>query len=262
MRLGASYSLFDSEELLEYSIKSIRKNVDYISVVYQTLSYHKEPCNEGLVPLLNDLKERGLIDELVHFEPVFTDAPECPSHNETAKRNIGLELSRSQGCTHHMAFDSDEFYTDKDFQYMKAVMEEGNFGSGACQHVQYYWDSIYILDPPEPEYVATIEKITPDTKFVYFIPCEIAIDPCRKTNNGNYRIFLRNEVQMHHMSFVRKNIRKKLNNHTSRYAFTDELIERVASYYETWQYPSPCMWAGGNLLNVKEVPRLFEIYKI
>ena len=53
MRLGASYSVFDSEELLEYSIKSIRKNVDYISVVYQTVSNHVIPCNEGLVPLLD-----------------------------------------------------------------------------------------------------------------------------------------------------------------------------------------------------------------
>ena len=38
MKIGVSYNLFDGEELLESSIKSIRKNVDYISVVYQTIS--------------------------------------------------------------------------------------------------------------------------------------------------------------------------------------------------------------------------------
>ena len=30
MKLGVSYNIFDGEELLENSIKSIRKNVDYI----------------------------------------------------------------------------------------------------------------------------------------------------------------------------------------------------------------------------------------
>ena len=34
MKLGVSYNLFDGEELLESSIKSIRDNVDYVSVVY------------------------------------------------------------------------------------------------------------------------------------------------------------------------------------------------------------------------------------
>ena len=38
MKLGVSYNVFDGEELLESSIKSIRDNVDHISVVYQTIS--------------------------------------------------------------------------------------------------------------------------------------------------------------------------------------------------------------------------------
>ena len=38
MKVGISYNLFDGEELLEASIKSVRDNVDYISIVYQTES--------------------------------------------------------------------------------------------------------------------------------------------------------------------------------------------------------------------------------
>jgi len=59
MKIGVSYNLFDGEELLESSIKSIRKNVDYISVVYQTVSNFGNPCDEGLVPLLEELKSKG-----------------------------------------------------------------------------------------------------------------------------------------------------------------------------------------------------------
>jgi len=52
MLLGLAYNLFDGEELLEYSIKSIRKNVDFICVVWQKISNHGEQCNEGLEELL------------------------------------------------------------------------------------------------------------------------------------------------------------------------------------------------------------------
>ena len=36
MTLGACYNLFDGEELLESSIKSVRAEVAYVCVVYQT----------------------------------------------------------------------------------------------------------------------------------------------------------------------------------------------------------------------------------
>ena len=40
-KLGVSYNLFNGEELLEASIKSIRQNVDYINVIYQEYSWTK-----------------------------------------------------------------------------------------------------------------------------------------------------------------------------------------------------------------------------
>ena len=38
MKLGIAYNLFDGEELLVDSIKSIRNSVDYIIVIYQQVS--------------------------------------------------------------------------------------------------------------------------------------------------------------------------------------------------------------------------------
>ena len=40
MRLGVAYNLFDGEELIEYSIKSIRNNVDFICIIWQKISNH------------------------------------------------------------------------------------------------------------------------------------------------------------------------------------------------------------------------------
>lgn len=278
MRLGCSYTLFDGEELLEYSIKSIRKNVDFISVVYQTISNHGEQCNPDMVLLLNRLVAEGLVDTLYLYTPnIENTGGENASLNETQKRNIGLEISRKAGCSHHMTIDTDEFYTDAQFRFMKEEMESGDYVTGYCQHLQYYKDSIYQLKNPEQEYVATIEKIMPETMYVYNIPCPVAIDPTRKTNNihftqaldisrsvniGKYRIFTREECQMHHMSFVRKDIKKKLWNHSSRRFFTEDGVDRIVEYYKNWKYPMPVMWAGENLLEVIEVERQFEIYKV
>jgi hypothetical protein len=262
MKLGIAYNLFDGEELLEYSIKSIRNNTDFVSVIYQEISYHGLKCSDGMLDFLLNLKNRGLIDEIVLFEPDITDTSgENASLNETKKRNLGLEISIKNGCTHHMSMDVDEFYTEDQFIYMKNIIEGGDFHCAAVKHCQYYKDSIYILKNKEEEYVTTIEKITPETKYVYMVDYPVPVDPTRKTNNGKCRIFGRNEVEMHHMSFVRKDIKKKLNSSASRRHFTDEQINNVDNHYKNWTFPNPVMWAGGNLLEVIEVPRLFEIYK-
>ena len=260
MKLGISYNLFDGEELLKYSIKYIRNSVDYISVVYQEVSNFGDKCTDELLPLLHRLNSAGQIDELYLYTPIVDNRQDDTNYNqEVEKRNIGLELSRKNGCTHHMTMDVDEFYTPEQFEYMKRGMLQMDYFSGVCQHRQYYKDSIYQLSPPENEYIATIYKILPETKYIYNIPCVVPIDATRKTNNKDYRIFSRPEVEMHHMSFVRKDIRKKLMNHQCRRFLLDK-IDMVAKYYETWKYPEPVMWAGGNFLKVIQVPRQFEIY--
>ena len=53
-----------------------------------------------------------MIDEIYLFEPDLNDTSgDNPQFNETLKRNVGLELSKKNGCTHHMTIDVDEFYT-------------------------------------------------------------------------------------------------------------------------------------------------------
>ena len=69
MKLGACYNVFDGEELLESSILSIKDNVDYVVVVYQSISNFGQQCDKGLVPLLKRLKNEGLVHELVHYSP-------------------------------------------------------------------------------------------------------------------------------------------------------------------------------------------------
>ena len=256
MKIGVSFNIFDGEELLENSIKSIRNNVDYISVVYQTVSNFGNPCDEGLVPLLERLENKGLINELFLYKPKLNKGGH---YNEIKKRNLGLYLSEGASCTHHMAMDSDEFYTDEQFKYMKKIVEEGKYESSACQMTTYYKEPIYRLDPKEDYYVSLLFKIRQGKEFVMGHPSPVLIDPTRRMDFGvSCKIFTRDEIEMHHMSFVRKNITIKLNNSSAKGSFSSK-ISKISDHYNKWEYPNKVMWASGQLLNVKKIEKLFDV---
>jgi len=256
MKLGASFNIFDGEELLEGSIKQIRHSVDYISVVYQTVSNFGNPCNPELVPLLERLKSEGLVDELFDFSPKVNKGGHS---NEIQKRNIGLALSLGVGCTHHMSMDSDEYYITSEFENLKKLVEDGNYDSSFCQMQTYYKTSDYSLNPPEDYYVSLIFKIKSDSNFVLMAPSPVLVDPTRRLSPINKSLTLkREEIQMHHMSFVRKNISMKLNNSSANSSFLDKILT-IVNHHNTWVYPNKVMWASGQLLNVNKVENDFNI---
>ena len=74
MKLGISYNLFDGEELLEYSINSVRDSCDHINVVYQKISNWGEPCSKDLEDILHDLLRKKLIDKIYCYSPKNTSA--------------------------------------------------------------------------------------------------------------------------------------------------------------------------------------------
>lgn len=255
MKLGVSYNLFDGEELLEGSIKSIRDNVDYISVVYQTISNFGKSCNEGLIPLLNKLKEKGLIDDLLEYKP-----SNMGGHmNEITKRNIGLFLSKNNGCTHHMAMDSDEFYVDNQFKYMKKTIEEGDYDSSACQMTTYYKDSIYRLEPKEEYYVSLIYKIKNNTEYVFAQQFPVLVDPTRRMKSEKCKAFTRDEIEMHHMSYVRDNLKTKLSNSSANVNFKD--VDKIVDYFNKWEYPQKALMGGSpdKYYNIIKEERIFDI---
>jgi hypothetical protein len=124
MKLGICYMVFDGEELLEFATSSIRNHIDFISVTYQTTSYFGNPADPNLLPLLKQLQNEKLIDELIFFEP---DLSVHHKINELNLRNLGLEASRKMDCTHHISSDVDEFYQGKQLDYVKDVMDNSDY---------------------------------------------------------------------------------------------------------------------------------------
>jgi ribosomal protein S17E len=253
MKLGVSYNVFDGEELLEGSIKSIRNSVDYISVVYQKTSNFGNPCSDNLVNILNDLINKKLVDSIVEYET--KNVP--PHQNELNKRNLGLFLSKNNNCTHHMSMDSDEFYVESQLNYLKNIIESKDYDSSFCKMVSYYKTGDYIRDPKEEYYVPVIYKIK-NNEFTYAEKCVVEVDPTRRIKSQNPVILERNDIEMHHYSMVRTDIKSKFINSTSRSLFNQH-INKMIDDYNNWEYPNKVLWPGNPpyYVEIKKVKNLF-----
>jgi hypothetical protein len=256
MKLGISYNVFDAVELLEGSIKCIRDYVDFISVVWQDISNFGNPPSVNTELILNDLKSKGLIDEIYKYKPQINVGGHT---NELNKRNIGLYLSEGANCTHHMSMDTDEYYLTEEFKRMKEDVDTQNYDSSACQMLSYYKSTEYILDPPEDYYVPLIYKIRKHTIFSFGVPFPVLVDPTRSMVAGRCVTYTRDMIQMHHLTGVRDNYREKLVNSSASINFKDQ-IDNLVTYFNQWQYPKKALMPGlpPKYYNVKKVQNLFK----
>lgn len=255
MRLGVGYNIFDGIELLEYSVNSIRKSVDFITVVYQDISNFGEHSKIDILPILEKMKSSGLIDDFVKYTPNIS----LKGHgNEIQKRNIGLEKCSSAGCTHFITMDCDELYKREELEYAKSKI--GEYDSSACMMQTYFKTAEFVLDPPEQYYVPLIYRMIPGRMFEMNTKWPIIADPTRRMKTSSILTFSREEIQMHHFSYVRKDIRTKLNNSSASGNFKNR-IDEIALYFETWTPEKQAMLAGKEkrMYNVLKTENYFKI---
>lgn len=255
MKLGVSYNVFDGEELLEDSIKQIRSEVDFISVVYQKISNFGSFCDNGLIPLIQKLKDEGLVDFIYEYIPVVQHGGH---YNEITKRNIGLLISIENNCTHHMSMDTDEFYIKDQFKYLKDDIIKNDYDTTYCQMKTYYKNWEYQLDPPEDYFVSLIYKIRPNIFFEFNTYAPVLLDPTRRMKIEKYKIYQRDEIEMHHGSYVRDNLESKLNNSSIPKEYKS-FVGRIVDHFIKWEYPNDILWMGYPPVykQVKKIKSLF-----
>jgi len=228
MKLGVSYNVFDGTENLRKSIERIRGSVDFISVVCQEKSYYgniiKEEDKKNVYDLLND----GLINCVYWSE---NKEYKSPLLNEINKRNIGLRLSKKNGCTHHISMDCDEIYCQ--YQFEKAKKIANKYDTTFCGLVTYYGDEEHVFEVPEDYFVSFIFRID-ERMFERIVKYPLRVDPSRKVFPKNYFIFERENLEMQHYSWIRNDIRWKLENSSARINHNDTKIEKIVNYYNNW----------------------------
>jgi hypothetical protein len=63
------------------------------------------------------------------------------------------------------------------------------------------------------------------------------------SNSTNPVIFSRNDIEMHHGSYIRDNIRLKLENSSASVNFKEN-INKLVSHFNNWKYPDKALWGG------------------
>jgi len=262
-KFGASYNVFDdSLELLEKSINCIRENIDFISVVYQDISNYGQKADCDIKQFLESLLIKNKIDEIVFFEPQLEKGPHF---NEIQKRNIGLQKSINKNCNYHISLDSDEFYLKSEFDFLIDFINKNEPKSTYCQLRTYYKDLNFQISPPEEYYVSLFYKIDKNSTYLFGCKAPVNVDPTRKMYTLPHKlivklykifgvklkdidpeknvIFSREQIEMHHMSYVRDNFRKKIFNSSALCNFEKE-AEEIVRYFENYQFPQKALMAG------------------
>lgn len=225
-KLAAIYNIFDGEENLLDSIKSIRENVDLIIAVQQQLSNFGNEKNTNLKKFLQSIKE---IDVVIDYQP---NLHLIPGKNEFNKRISGIKKAIELSCTHYLHIDCDEEYDRKSFEQCFKKIVEQDYDSSACRIVDYFKFKDLRIEGHSDLYVPFIHKIQKGKMRMgleNYYP--VLVDKTRKGNPvDNFYLFSRDEIVMHHFSWVRKNIEEKLNNSTARPMFNNIIKEIVDSY--------------------------------
>lgn len=209
MRLCAIYNCFgDSSELLPYSLNCLVGEVDEIIFVTQEVSNFGEKVEY-------ELFSEGFLEK-TFSNTIFTYVRYSPNlkwsgmQNEKAKRNLGLEVAKSSGCTHFLCMDCDELF--EDFGKAKQEYFDSGHAGSVSKMITYFKSPTLRLENPETYFVPFIHELRKDTvlghgKYPYYV------DPTRKVNEQDV---VELKHFMHHFSYVRKNINLKIRNSSAR----------------------------------------------
>ena len=265
-KLGIAYNVFDGEELLPYSLQCVRDTAHYIVVVYQTTSNFGN-TNEKLLPLLEQLKSQNLIDELVEYSPSLELVDEwgnkvhnVGSINEQRKRNIGLEKCLDNECGVFSSMDTDEMYLFED--YSKALKDfiDGGFDSSFCQMQTYYKRPDMIVTPPETYFVPLFYKTSgrrSKLRFEFIQDYQVKCDGTRMIRAGFPKMFTRDEIEMHHFSYVRNTLDSKVANSSAQMGKREK--EMVVTHFNNWKHGDKGIFLGNQIFNLVESQNHFGI---
>lgn len=144
-----------------------------------------------------------------------------------------IQDAQDNGCTHAIVIDSDEYYTKKAFESACKIIDDNNYPITYCQYINYYHDYKHFLVYPFKDgmYVPFVTRV----EYRHSFECTdflLPSDPTRrfvrpysgvenvvgrdgqihkiKQYTVDYHVFKWNEVKMHHLSWLRADIRKKL----------------------------------------------------
>jgi hypothetical protein len=199
MKLIAVYNVFDGEEFLEESIKSIRYTVDEIYAVVQDKAYNGFEYNKGKVKA-NELKDSGWIDKVFEWS----------GNSQLNKRQTCLDVAKQNKATHFIGMDCDEIYDSIRFDECVKEVIDNDYSGSYCK-IKTYFKNLDWTIGLDNYYVPFVHKIKPNS-VTGSKDYPVTVDPRRGINGGAKEV----DIIMHHYSWVRDDINIKINSHDSK----------------------------------------------
>lgn len=216
MRLCAVFNCWADWDWLQIAAEKILPLVDGVIIVWSKKSNYGEVCNPDELFVVWTYK----IPAPIYF---FEKEPSLahPMHEETARRNFGLQKARELGYTHFLSLDCDELYDPSEFLREKQRLIDNPDLAGLVCASQVYVKSPTLTIGLDTTRVPFIHKITPNLKHEFnrsypfaWEGKNIRIDPTRSLNINSGVEW--SPVVMHHFSWVRKDYDRKIRNSTAR----------------------------------------------
>jgi hypothetical protein len=244
----AVVNFWDGRELLPFAVNQWHKlGVDVI-IVYSNLSNYGQAENN--TEFLQSPNYKGCY--ILQCEPI---PGESAMSNERYKRNVGLNKAREMHFSHIITADVDEFYESVDVDL-------------TVNHVvrcQTYFKSPALTIGLDRTHIPFVHKITPTLKYQFnraypyaFAGRDLQIDPTRIFNiNSGVQM---SDILCHHYSYVRQDLKKKVDNSTARPNINREVLRQdlvsakdgyFSQYYQRELHTVP------NLFSLPEWPGEF-----
>lgn len=127
--------------------------------------------------------------------------------------------------------DADEFYLEDDINSAKSLILEENITHAYCPIVNYGFLPTKRLIKKNYASVQIFSKLTKNSKLGFHKNSIAVVDPTRMMSDfKGSKHFYTCQTEMHHMTFIRKDITKKIQNSTARDVidkFDDNLIKNI-----------------------------------
>ena len=219
MKLAACYTVFNGVELLEHAINSVKDHVDEIIIGFQTVSNYGNECKDIL-----DFMDRFPDYNYFNYEPDLTVDSKT---NEKRKHQKLIEFARSKNCTHFFLSATDHFYKEDEILYAINVVLTTGVRTTYSKMITYFKEPTLRLEPLEEYYMPFICSTSVNIGSM----SPVLVDPaCSFRPFAPYYVFKEEEVLMHHFSWIRKDIRNKLENAAAKVNWLDRIEEFIDKY--------------------------------
>lgn len=256
--LGVHINAGSCPEFLPKVIQCWKPFAEIILIHYQVVSNTGRKLPDQYKKISEGNKIRVL-----KFTPKAASSPKV---NETKKRNEGIAYLRKQGMKTFVSCDEDELYLYDELARAANIYYNGSYDCALVQMQTYYKEPTIRITPPEKYFCPLFYDMRESTKFVYGnregFWSIYKVDPSRKISPVKRPIiFQRHTIQMHHFSYVRRDIRRKLFNASSSVNYKNRL-EEIAEYHDNYNFPKPAYFGGKNKTfhEVERCENKFKIY--